>query len=258
MKDKVVIITGATKGMGFGEAKHFLELGSKVALVYRGDEEKALEVARELAMYKDQSLYIKADITKAVDRQKIVDETLKTFGKIDVLVNNAGVAAKSGFLKENEEDFNKIIDVNLTAPIFLAQLVSKQMIDQGDGGSIINFSSIAGHRGMGGISYDAAKAGIIIATETMANALGEYGIRVNSISPGYHKTEMNRYHWENKTDLHKYMEQAIPLKFISEASQIAGTVEFLASDKSAYITGTDILVDGGYTKIWPGRMFADK
>src|SRR3990167_1713946 len=116
-----------------------------------------------------------------------------------------------------------------------------------------DFSSISGHRGAGGISYDAAKAGIIRATQTMANALGEYGIRVNSISPGTHKTEMNRDHWENETDLYKRLVAITPLRRAAEAKEIAGTVIYLSSDQSSFTTGADILVDGGYLTLLPGR-----
>ncbi|MFZ0564946.1 MAG: SDR family oxidoreductase [Chlamydiales bacterium] len=112
------------------------------------------------------------------DRQHILDETLDRFKEIDVLVNNAGIPSKASFLKETEKDFNYVLDVNLKAPIFLAKLVAQQMIKQEKGGSIINFSSVCGHRAMGGISYDAAKAGIIRASQTMANTLGkmEFGL----------------------------------------------------------------------------------
>lgn len=105
----------------------------------------------------------------------------------------------------------------------------------------------------GGISYDAAKAGIIRASQTMANALGKYGIRVNSISPGMYKTQMNRYHWENETELYKNMVSVTALQRGAEADEIAGTVLYLASEQSSYTTGTDILADGGYSSHFPGR-----
>ena len=251
MKDRVVIVTGATKGMGLASAKSLLELGANVVMVYRADTDAAKKVVNDLNAYFNQILLIQADITNAQDRQKIIDQTLLKFKKIDVLVNNAGVAAKSGFLKETEDAFDTVINVNLKAPIFLAKLVAAQMIEQGHGGSIINFSSISGHRGAGGISYDASKAGIIIATQTMANALGQHNIRVNSISPGAHKTEMNRYHWENETDRWKNIPKVTALKRAAEASEIAGTVVYLASDQSSYTTGADIIVDGGYSIHWP-------
>ena len=127
------------------------------------------------------------------------------------------------------------------------------MIKQEKSGYIINFSSICGHRAMGGISYDAAKAGIIRASQTMANTLGKYGIRVNSISPGMHKTEMNRSHWENETDLYKNMIAVTSLNRGAESEEIVGTVLYLSSEQSSYTTGSDIIVDGGYLSHCPGR-----
>lgn len=212
VKKNVMIITGATKGLGLAASRKLLQMGAKVVMVYCSDTENSCRVEAELQDYREQILLLQADITKTEDRQRIIDETLAAFNEINVLINNAGVAAKAGFLKESEESYDRVLDVNLKAPIFLAKLVATQMIKQKKGGSIINFSSVSGHRGGGGISYDAAKSGIIRATQTMANALGQYGIRVNSISPGTHKTEMNRYHWENETEVYKKMTVVTPLK----------------------------------------------
>ena len=239
--------------MGLASAKGLLKLGANVVMIYLSDTENAQKIISDLNNYKNQILLLQADITKPAERKLILDETLAQFKAIDVLINNAGIPATSGFLKETEDKFDTVINVNLKAPIFLAQLIAQQMIKQGHGGSIINFSSVCGHRAMGGISYDAAKAGIIRATQTMANALGKYGIRVNSISPGTHKTEMNRYHWENETDLHKKMVSVTALKKAAEADEIAGTVIYLASEQSSYTTGTDIIVDGGFLSHCPGR-----
>src|SRR3990167_348892 len=158
IEDKVIIVTGATKGMGLASSKRLLEMGAKVVMVYFSDTKNSQKVGVELGDYREQIFLLKADITKAEDRQRIVDETLKAFNEINVLVNNAGIPAKTGFLKENEVDFDHVLDVNLKAPVFLAKLVAEQMIKQEKGGSIINFSSVCGHRAMGGISYDAAKA----------------------------------------------------------------------------------------------------
>jgi NAD(P)-dependent dehydrogenase (short-subunit alcohol dehydrogenase family) len=253
LKNKVIIVTGATKGMGLASSKKLLAMGARVVMVYFSDTENANQVEKELSNYRERMLLLKSDITKPEDRLRVIDETLRAFKEINVLVNNAGVPAKNDFLKESEVDFDHVLDVNLKAPIFLAKLVAEQMIKQEKGGSIINFSSVCGHRAMGGISYDAAKAGIIRASQAMANALGKYGIRVNSISPGTHKTEMNRYHWENESELYKNMIGVTALKRAAEAEEIAGTVVYLASDQSSYTTGTDILVDGGYLSHCPGR-----
>ena len=127
------------------------------------------------------------------------------------------------------------------------------MIEQGHGGSIINFSSVSGHRGAGAISYDAAKAASFGRPESMANKLAQYGIRVNSISPGAHKMDMNRYHWEGETDGISSLVEIALLQRMAEADEIGGTVVYLASNQSSYTTGTDILVDGGYLALLPGR-----
>jgi NAD(P)-dependent dehydrogenase (short-subunit alcohol dehydrogenase family) len=253
MKNKTVIVTGATKGLGLATSQHLLEQGAHVVLVYVQDTQHAKQVEKTLQSHIKSMCVVQADITQAADRQRIIEVALKAFGQIDVLVNNAGLAPKAGFLKETEAEYDLVLDVNLKAPIFLAKLVANQMIQQNQGGSIINIASISGHRGSGGVSYDAAKSGLIRATQTMANKLGPYGIRVNSISPGTHKTEMNRHHWENKTELFKAIEAVTPLRRAAEAKEIAGTVLYLASDQSSYTTGTDILVDGGYLAVSPGR-----
>lgn len=253
IQNKVVIVTGATKGMGFACSKQLLSLGAHVVMVYLSDTEQAQKAQRELKPYREQVHVLKADITKPEERQRMLDETLLKFHKIDVFVNNAGVAAQADFLHETSAGFDAVMDVNLKAPIFLAQRVAEIMIEQNQGGSIINFSSVAGHRAFGGISYDAAKAGMLRATQTMANALGPHGIRVNSISPGMHKTEMNREHWENETDAYKNMVGVTALKRPAEAGEISGAVVFLASDQSSYITGTDIIADGGFLSHCPGR-----
>ena len=253
MRDKVVIVTGATKGMGFEIAKFLLENGAYVTMVYSSDQDAAKACEDKLKGFKGNYLLLQADITSDSQREKIVSETKKQFNKIDVLVNNAGIAAKEGFLKVTSSEYDRVLDVNLKAPIFLANLVAKVMIEQKSGGSIINFCSISGHRGTSGISYDASKAGLINATRTMAGAVGKYDIRVNSISPGYHKTEMNRYHWSNNTDVHKNSIKNYPLQRAADAKEICGTVLYLATDLSSFTTGTDILVDGGYSTVWPGR-----
>ncbi len=253
VKGLVVVVTGATKGMGLASSKRFLKMGAKVVMVYLSDVENAQKVDADLKDYSDQMLLLKADITKAENRAHILSETLNAFQEVNVLVNNAGIPAKKSFLKEREEEFDRVLDVNLKAPIFLAKLVSEQMIKQEKGGSIINISSICGHRAMGGISYDAAKAGIIRASQTMANKLGKYGIRVNSISPGMYKTEMNRWAWESENERYQKMLSVPALKRAAEAEEIAGTVMYLASEQSSYVTGIDIIADGGYLSHCPGR-----
>lgn len=241
----VFIITGATRGMGFATTKRILELGGSVVMVYLSNNDAAKEALKALSEHQNRMLLIQADICSASGRESIINNTIEKFGKIDVLVNNAGIPTTHGFLKEAEQEFDRVLDVNLKAPIFLAKMVANKMIDQKQGGSIINIASTAGHQPGGALSYAAAKAGLIKATEAMASALGKYNIRVNSISPGMHCTDMNRYHWENKTERFKKMISNTALKRAADAAEITGTVVYLASDMSSYTTGTDILVHGG-------------
>jgi NAD(P)-dependent dehydrogenase (short-subunit alcohol dehydrogenase family) len=243
--NKVFIITGATRGMGLATTKRILDLGGAVVMVYLSNINAANDAIEALAEHKGRILPLQADICKASDRELIVSSAIREFGQIDVLVNNAGIPTTHGFLKEEEEEFDRVLDVNLKAPIFLAKIVAKKMIAQGKGGSIINFASTAGHRAGGALSYAAAKSGIIRATESMASALGKFNIRVNSISPGTHRTDMNRYHWENNTERFQKMVSNTALKRAAEASEITGTVVYLASDMASYTTGIDILVHGG-------------
>ena len=247
MKNKVFIVTGATKGMGYAISERLLKLGSKVAMVYRSDEKRAEECRKSLKDYEENLLLIKADISELNQHQLILDKSLEKFSRVDVLVNNAGVAPKAGFLKMDEDEYDRVVGINLKGPIFLAQKIAKQMIKQKIKGSIINFASTSAYQPEQVVSYGPAKMGIITATKAMAAVLGPYGIRVNSISPGTHKTEMNRYHWENDTDIFRQSTVAIPLGRAAEASEITGAVVFLSSNESSYITGIDIVADGGFS-----------
>lgn len=242
MKDKVALITGGSRGIGLGIAKGFIEQGAKLAINYRHDEAQA---QKALEQFGGQAIAIRGDISHQEERESLVEQVIAKFGKIDVLVNNAGIIARHGFLKGTEEEFNKIIRVNLTAPIFLAQAVAKQMIKQGHGGSIINISSISAHLASHTCSYGVAKAGLIQATKAMAYKLAQYNIRVNSISPGFFMTDLNSRVWRDDPAAMERYEKNIPLKRAAKTSEMVGTAVYLASELSSYTTGTDILVDGG-------------
>ena len=246
INNKVVIVTGATRGMGLAISLKLLSLGAKVVMVYLNNHESAESVSLELSdNYAEKFIIEAADVALAEDRERIVATAVNTFGRVDALVNVAGIATTKGFLKEEEEQFDRVLDVNLKAPIFLGKIVAKQMIKQGDGGCIINFASTAAHSPGSAISYGAAKAGLLMATKSIAKKLGQYNIRVNSISPGMIKTDMNRYHWENKTDVYRERVAEIPLGRAGEVEDITGAVIYLLSSDSAFTTGIDIIVHGG-------------
>lgn len=242
MKDKVAVITGGTRGIGLGIARGFARRGAHVALVYRSDDEQAEEVRSELG---SSAITIQADVTQPSDRERVLRETLSKWGKVDVLVNNAGIKAKHKFLKESESEYNAVITTNLTAPIFLSQLVARHMDEQKVEGSIINISSMSAHMASHPTSYCAAKAGLLSATKTMAYALASKGIRVNAISPGCFRTDMNAHVWRDTPDEMKIYENNIPMQRSASIDEIAGTAIYLATQASGYATGAEIKVDGG-------------
>lgn len=244
--NRVVIITGGTRGIGFATAKAFLLNGDKVVINYRSDEKKAKEALQSLKSNYDDVIAVQADITIKKDRERLLDDTLKHFKKIDILINNAGVAGRKSFLKETEEEFENIIRNNLTGHVFLAQLVANEMIQQQSTGSIINLCSTASYSPTSGtVSYCAAKAGLLIATKSMAYKLGPYGIRVNSITPGSIETDMSRHAWEDP-ERGPALEKALPLRRRGQPDEIAGAVLYLTSDQASYTTGADIIIDGGW------------
>lgn len=245
MKDKVALITGGSRGIGLAIAKAFAKQGYKVAINYRSDQQQAQKALEELQSLSDDVVVIKADVSDKADRERLLNETLQNFNRIDVLINNAAVASRYGFLKTTEEEFDRIYNCNLKAPIFLSKIVAEQMIKQGDGGSIINISSVAGHIPMG-INYGGSKAALLMETKNMAAKLGPYNIRVNSISPASTKTDLNRRAWQDNPELWKSHTDNVALQRGADPSEIAGAAIYLASEQASYTTGTDILVDGGW------------
>lgn len=246
MSNKVVIITGASRGIGVGITELFFEKGYRVVVNYRSDGESAENLKARLQASDDQMLLVQADVGVSADREKLLQATLDHFGQVDVLVNNAGISARGNFLKGTEEEYDAVMATNLKGPIFLAQACAKWMIDHEVKGSIINIASVSGHIPNAPTSYSASKAGILMATKTMALKLGEHGIRANSVTPGTVKSDMNRRVWEEDPSRWADIEAQMPIKRTGEPRELAQAVYFLASDENSYITGVDINVDGGW------------
>jgi len=246
MKNKVVIITGGSRGIGAGITEAFYNKGARVVVNYRKNEEAAVKLKKTLKGDDESFLLVQADVSTAAGRDKLVAQTLSHYGAIDVLVNNAGIAARKSFLKGTEEEFDSIIDTNLKGPIFLAQACAASMIEEKIQGSIINICSVSAYMPNAATSYCAAKAGLLMATKTMALKLGEHGIRANNVSPGTIKSDMNRWHWHDNPDVWNETTRKFPLQRGGEPSELASAVVYLASDESRYITGIDIVVDGGW------------
>jgi len=236
--DRVVIVTGASRGIGRAVAEGFLEAGARVALV--GRSESVLGQLDDDA----RGIAIRADVSSAEDRQRICQQTHDELGGIDVLVNNAGIT-RTGEGEYLEEDWDATLNVNLKAPFFLSQLVAQRMHEQG-GGGIINIGSIGARVGMpDNPAYQAAKGGLLQLTRAMARDWAAWNVRVNQVNPGYIHTEMSAASFADP-DKHRERADRTMLGRWGTPDDLVGACLFLASDASSYMTGTDITVDGGW------------
>ena len=244
LRGKVAIITGAAKGMGKADSIKLANAGAKVVLCDI-DVAGCQLVADEIKKNRGESIVIKCDISKKADIDNVVAETLKKFGKIDVLVNNAGIYPSEPFLQMSEANFAKVIDVNLKGSFLMAQACAKEMAKQ-KSGSIINIASIAAIKGFPGLShYCASKGGMVMMSKVMAVELAGLGIRVNVIDPGAIDTP-GTHSMEMKSEDKQAMVGGVPMKRWGSAEEIANAVLFLASNESSYMTGSVMVVDGGW------------
>ena len=242
LKDKVVIITGASRGIGKAIAQHCVNQGAKVAFTYLSSEEKAKALADELTANGGVAQGFKSDASKFDAAQELVDQVVEAFGTVDVLVNNAGITRDTLLMRMTEEQWDEVINTNLKSAFNLTKAVQRPML-KARKGSIINMSSVVGVSGNAGqANYAASKAGMIGFTKSVAQELGSRNIRCNAIAPGFIETEMTAaldekvvQEWRN----------SIPLKRGGTPEDVANAVLFLASDMSAYVTGQTIHVCGG-------------
>ena len=242
LEGKNAIITGASRGIGKGIAEVFAKHGANVAFTYSSSAGAANELEKELQEVGVKAKGYKSNAADFEEAQELVKNVVDDFGSIDILVNNAGITKDNLLMRMSEEDFDKVIEVNLKSIFNMTKAVQRTMLKQRHG-SIINMSSVVGVKGNAGQSnYAASKAGMIGFSKSMALELGSRNIRTNVIAPGFIETEMT-----GKLD-EKVVEgwrEAIPLKRGGTPEDIANTCVFLGSDLSAYITGQVINVDGG-------------
>lgn len=242
LKDKTAIITGATRGIGKGIALEFAKQGANVAFTYSSSVEAANALETELAAFGVKAKGYQSNAAEFDAAQALAADVLKEFGTIDVLINNAGITKDNLLMRISEEDFDKVIEVNLKSVFNLTKAVIRPMMKQ-RAGSIINMSSVVGVQGNAGqTNYAASKAGMLGFTKSVALELGSRNIRCNAIAPGFIETEMTAKLDETVVDGWR---QAIPLKRGGQPEDIANACVFLASDMSAYITGQTLNVDGG-------------
>jgi 3-oxoacyl-[acyl-carrier protein] reductase len=241
LKDKVAIITGAANGIGLAAAKTFAREGAKVAMA-DFDEATGTQRAAELADEGFEAAFFQVNVSDRGSVDALVQNVLSQFGKIDILVNNAGITRDGMLHKLAVEDFQKVVDVNLTGVFNCAQAVVPAMVQQGSG-KIINTSSVSGVYGnVGQTNYAATKAGVVGMTKTWAKELGRKGINVNAVAPGFIETGMTAKVPEKVLDQMKMM---VPLGRLGLPEDIANAYLYLASDESNYVNGTTLHVDGG-------------
>lgn len=239
---KIVIITGASRGIGKGIAEIFAKHGANVAFTYSSSAEAANELENQLNALKIKAKGYKSNAANFEEAQELVKNVLNDFGSIDVLINNAGITKDNLLMRMSEEDFDKVLEVNLKSVFNMSKAILRPMLKQRSG-SIINISSVVGVKGNAGqANYSASKAGIIGFSKSMALELGSRNIRVNAIAPGFIETEMTAKLDEK---IVAGWRDAIPLKRGGTPEDIANACIFLASDLSAYITGQVLQVDGG-------------
>lgn len=239
---KSVLVTGGSRGIGKEVAIQYAEHGYNVIVNYISDKTDVEGLKKEFNEKGIESLIVKADVSKQEDVESLVKQAIEKFEKIDVLVNNAGITRDNLLMRMTEEEFDKVIDINLNGTFLVTKAVSKYMMKKREG-SIINLSSVVGVAGNAGqCNYSASKAGIIGFTKSIAKELASRNIRANAVAPGFIATDMTSV----LSDVVKEnINNQIPLKRMGTAKEVAELIYFLGSEKSSYITGQVINVDGG-------------
>jgi len=239
--DKVVIVTGGTKGIGKQIAQSFLKEKAKVIICARTQPQETIQVGGSIADY------FQCDVRESSQIMALIDYCIATYGRLDILVNNAGGAPPADSSSASERFTKSVIDLNLVAPLIFAQMARKAMIDKGDGGLIINISSVSGMRANPmGVAYGAAKAGLLNATETLALEWGPE-IRVVSVTAGLILTEDSRTFYGDDESVSE-IEKTIPMRRLGDPEDVANACIFVASEASNWISGSNLVIHGGGEK----------
>jgi 2-dehydro-3-deoxy-D-gluconate 5-dehydrogenase len=243
LNGKIALVTGASRGLGKAMAVGLTKAGAKVVVA---DILDTTETVNEIKKLGNESISVKVDVSRKEDITTMVEQATKKFGRIDILINNAGIVRSAPAESMSEKDWDDVIKINLKGEFLVAQEVGKQMIKQ-KSGKIINIASVAGQFGSAqSASYSASKAGVILMTKTLAIEWAKYNIRVNAICPGVFITSMTDAFLEDKAFM-QMIKTRVPLARYAEPNELVGTVIYLASKASDYMTGHTLVIDGGWT-----------
>jgi NAD(P)-dependent dehydrogenase (short-subunit alcohol dehydrogenase family) len=241
--NQVALVTGSGSGLGSGIALRFAEAGAVVTINYRSSAAGAQAVVGQIEAAGGKAIAVQADVTQKAEVERLVAQTVAAFGRLDVLINNAGVYPLASLLEMTEADWDAVVDSNLRSTFLCTQAAAKQMIAQGEGGAIVNIASIEAENPAPLHShYNAAKGGVVMYTAAAANELGPHGIRVNSVSPGLIWREGIEQGWPDGVE--RFL-KAAPLGRLGRPDDIADACLFLASPAARWITGANLRVDGG-------------
>lgn len=242
---KTMLVTGGNSGIGEAIVLAAAAEGANVVLDYVVDPDEAAAVVARVGAAGGHAVSVQADVTKAADLHAMVARAVDTFGRLDVLVNNAGIETRTSLLETTEQDYDRVLAINLRSAFFGTQFAAKQFIAQGDGGLVLNISSVHEDWPMpGNIAYCASKGGMRMLTRTAGVELGPHGIRVVGIGPGAVATPINATTSADPVKLQR-LQDAIPLGRMAQPKEIADIAVELASGRSAYLTATTVFVDGG-------------
>ena len=252
VKGKVAIVTGGNSGIGMAIVLELARQGASLVIDYVAHPEATEALEKQVAALGDQVIGIDADVSKVADLQRLVDATVKRFGRLDVMVNNAGVETRTSVLDTTEAQYERVLGINLRSAFFGTQFAAKQMVKQGGGGRIINISSIHEEWPMpGNIAYCLSKGGMRMLTRTAGVELAPHNILVVGVAPGAVATPINLVTMKDPA-LMQRLNAAIPLGRMAKPEEIGSVVAFLASDQSSYMTSTTLIVDGGMMQQSPG------
>ncbi len=252
LRDKVAIVTGGNSGIGKAVVIALAAEGVNVVIDWVFDEQATEDLEKQLVALGDKVTAVEADVSKVADLERLVATAVSTFGRLDIMVNNAGVETRTSILDTTEAQYEKVLDINLKSAFFGTQLAAKQMIAQGDGGRIINMTSVHEDWPMpNNTAYCLSKGGMRMLTRTAGVELAPHNVLVVGVGPGAVATPINAATMNDPAALKK-LDDAIPIKRMAQPEEIASVVAFLAGDGASYMTATTVFADGGIMQSSPG------